>query len=349
MNMSRCVVVGTGDWARAHLSAWQECPCAEIVGICDPVNEDQAKALAKELDIPNASADLDSLITQTQPVLIDVPCNPHYRLEPVKIAAKHECVTLVNLEKPIALTPSDAYEIERIGKDRDLKITVNHQKRFLPAWRKAKKAIDTGKIGDVKFLRASCKGNILEQGTHLVDMVLHFMNYQPVSWVIGQVAELQGFDKPQASAPDAAVATIEFTNGNRAYLTFGSVGHDVIAETFKWYHFTCEVYGSNGEIQVSLNQNLRIRTYDDTLNVEEPSSWDDHYIEALAMHFRAAVNWAGDPNSGHPSSLNRAMMGFEVIMAIYESAYAHRQVNLPFRAEDNIIESLKEWKVGEKA
>src|SRR5690606_25156786 len=117
-------------------------------------------------------------------------------------------------------------EIMRLCEASNKLLTVNHQKKYLPAWKKAKEWVDSGTIGRVEQIQATCKGNLLEQGTHLLDLVLHFNNYNPVQWVMGQIDDLEGLDKA-ASAPDAAVARISFENGVRALVETGTIGRDV--------------------------------------------------------------------------------------------------------------------------
>ena len=341
MKKLRCVVVGTGEWGQTHIGAYEQCRNVELAGLCDPINAEQLAQVADRFGIAERSTDLAELIEKTHADMTDVACNPHYRLEPVRIAAGFDSVKLVNVEKPLALDPGDAYAIARICREAGKRLTVNHQKKFLPAWAKAREAIDSGHIGKMQFLRASCQGNILEQGTHLVDMLLCFNAYRPIRWVMGQVGELEGFDKEQASAPDAAVAVIAFDDDSRGYLTFGSVGHNVPEETFKWWHFVCEAYGDEGHVHVSLNKTLRIVRYGDGQITEQPADWEGNYIAAVAAHLDAAAAYAEDPSVGHPSDLEKSLASFDAVMAIYESARSHRRVDLPWRADDNLVEDVK--------
>lgn len=132
--------------------------------------------LQRNIGSPHYSTNLSQLLMQTKPDLLDIAGNPHFRLEAVREAVKHESIKLINIEKPLALLPEDVYEIEQLCARHHKLVTVNHQKKFLPALSKAKEAIQSGQIGEFEFIRATCQGNLLEQGTHLVDMVLHFTN-----------------------------------------------------------------------------------------------------------------------------------------------------------------------------
>ncbi|MGQ9632236.1 MAG: Gfo/Idh/MocA family protein [bacterium] len=335
----RAVLVGTGGWAEAHAAAYRDCSDVELVGICGHRNAERLNSLADKYGIPERSLSLRELLAKTEPDILDIACNPHFRLEGVR-AAILPCIKLINLEKPMALTPGEAYEIERLCLENDKLLVVNHQKKFLPAWRKAKDTIASGAIGEINFIHSSCQGNLLEQGTHLVDMTLFFNDYRPVSWVMGQIDELEGLDKEGASAPDAALAMVCFENGVRATMEFGSIGHGVPGETNKWHHFSVEVYGSRGHIKVALNKTLEVTTYADGKTAIEESSWDKHYIRAETEHLDAAARYARDPSVGHISDLPKSLASFQVIMGIYESGCGGGRVELPRHFDDSLMDRL---------
>jgi len=347
MTRLRAVLVGTGGWARTHEAAYRRCREVELVGICGHRNVDALRSLAQEHGVTETALELGELVARTQPDIVDVACNPHYRLEAVQ-AALLPCVRLINLEKPMALTPADAYEIERLCREHGKLLLVNHQKKFLPAWREAKEAIASGSIGDLLFLRATCQGNLLEQGTHLVDMVLHFAGYRPVAWVMGQIDDLEGLGKESASAPDAAAATLAFADGLRAYLTFGAAGHAVPGETNKWQHFAVEAYGTRGHVRVALNRGLEVTLYGQGTATSSERGWDLYHVQAEAEHLDAAARYARNPEIGHLSDLPRSLVSFQVIMAIQASACERGRISLPRRFDDRLMAQLEELRV-EKA
>ena len=342
MSKLRSVVVGTGGWAETHLKAYAGCTEIEPVGVCGHENVDRLRELSATCEDVEQSLDLGELLERVQPDVLDIACNPHFRLEGVQ-AAMAPCIKLLNVEKPLALMPEDAYEIERLCQENDKLLVVNHQCKFLPGFSRAREIIAGGVIGEIDFMRATCQGNLLEQGTHLIDMAMFFNGYCPVEWVMGQVDEMEGFDKQSGAAPDAAVATIVFENGVRATMAFGSVGHEIPGETgMKWYKFAVDVYGSQGHVKVNLSKTLEVTTYSDGKTLTEESSWDKHYIEALTAHLDAAARYARDPVEGHISDLAKSMASFQVTMAIYASASGDGRIALPQRFDDGLISRLRE-------
>ena len=342
MSKLRSVVVGTGGWAEAHLRAYAQCTEIEPVGIWGRCNTDRLDELTAKYDIPERSLVLGQLLDSTQPDIVDIACNPHFRLVPVQ-AAMQASVKLINCEKPLALAPSEAYEIERLCLEHGKPLTVNHQCKLLPGWLRAKDAIASGAIGDIAFMRATCQGNLLEQGTHLIDMVMHFNDYNPLSWVIGQVDALEGFDKEAAGAPDAAVATLGFDNGVRAEMAFGTLGYEIPEPSgSKWYKFAVEVYGTQGHVNVTLNHTVAVTTYADGKTVVEESSWDRSVTDALAAHLDSVARYARDASLGHISDLPKSMASFDAIMAIYASAAGGGIIELPQRFDDGLVARLQE-------
>ena len=340
MSKLRSLLVGTGGWAESHAKAYKICSGVELVGVCGHRNIERLNHLADSFAIPNRSTDLDDLIVETRPDILDVACNPKLRLDAVR-AALVPSIKLINLEKPLALSAGDAYEIERLCTEHDKLLTVNHQTMLLPAWKKARKSVADGRIGDLRLIRSSCQGNLLEQGTHLVDAAISFAGSGAVRWVMGQVDELEGFDKESAAAPDAGIAEVCFENGVHAFFDFGSVGESIPGSASKWYNFFTEIYGSEGHVRVTLNNTLETVIYDDGRAEVEESSWDSHHIRAQAEHLNAAARYVENPAEGHISDLQNSMESFNIIMAIYASALGEGRVTFPRRFPSDLVERLR--------
>ncbi len=337
----KVLLVGTGGWAEVHARAARLARNIELTAICGHRNQERLATLADEFRPTATGFDLAELLDRVQPDILDVACNPRYRVDPVRLAAECPSVKLVNLEKPLALTPGEAAEITRTCRENDLLLTVNHQKKFLPAWRKLKEMIAGGVLGSVSFMRATCRGNLLEQGTHVADMLLFYNDYTPVSWLMGQVADLEGLDKPQAAAPDASIAVLCFENGVRALFESGNAGRFLPGETNKWYQFAVQVYGDAGHAEVTLNKTLTRVDYRSGRTLREPSSWDDGCVEAQARHLDSLAEYVDDPDQGHISGLDRSLQSFEVIMGTYASSCYGGRIEFPRKFEDRLLDDLR--------
>ena len=340
LKMYKAVLVGTGGWAAAHAEAYLICENIQLAGICGHSNMDRLKEMAHRYDIPDYSLDLRSLLLATQPDILDVSANPHFRLQAVQEAVRHESIKLINLEKPMALMPEDAYEIAELCKRYNKLLTINHQKKFLPAWQKAYSLIASGALGELRHIRATCRGNVLEQGTHLLDMALHFNQYEPIEWVMGQIGALDGLDKEGASAPDEAAAVLHARNGVRIYMECGAVGRTISAKDNKWLQFSLEAYGTEGHLNIGLNQTLAFTRYADGSTHVEESSWDLHYRDAQARHLRSLADYIQNPAAGHISDLERSLSSFEIVMAIYASGVQSGRIALPRKFSNQLMEEM---------
>ena len=339
MTKTKTLLVGTGFWAEQHLKAYQLCKKTIVSGIVGHSNKKRLEELATNYNISSFFFDTKEAIRKLEPDIVDIATSPVYRLEGVK-AAVNSSVKLVNMEKPMALFPSEAKNIEKICLKNNLLLTVNHQKKFNKPWAEAAKIIKKGTLGRILFFRATCRGNMLEQGTHLVDMLLFFNNYTPIKWVMAQTADFDGFKKPKTPAPDSVSALIQFDNETPAYLTIGNIGWPIDKETNKWFHMAVEAYGSKGHLRISLNQTMELNIYGKKTLVTS-SKWDDTYLQGLADHFDAASAYAMNPEKKHISCLKNSIMSFEAIMAMYKSSALGDRIMLPTELDDLIIDIIK--------
>ena len=336
----RALLIGTGYWAERHIMAYGLCREVELAGLVGHSDEARLLALTAQYGIPRGFMSAEEAIAAVKPELVDIAGSPQYRLEGVR-ACVGKGVRLVNLEKPMALTPGEAYAIEKVCRENGLLLTVNHQKKFNAPWAKAQRLIRDGAIGRTRFFRATCKGNILEQGTHLVDMLLFFHNYAPIEWLMAQVADLEGFGKPKTPAPDSAAVEIAFADGVRGYLDIGNNGWEIPGETEKWFKMAVEAYGDRGHLSVQLNQQLTVTPYADSRTTVEPSRWDDTFLQGLADHLDAAARYSRDPKVGHVSDLDRSMMSFQAVMGICASAAGAGKIGFPCRFEEDPMAALQ--------
>ncbi|NBD23026.1 Gfo/Idh/MocA family protein [Paenibacillus glycinis] len=336
----KVVLVGTKGWADAHAKAYQASDGMELVGICGHSNTERLKALADRYAIAARSLDLAALLQETTPDIVDIVSSADARLELIKAAARFPSVKLINIEKPLALTPSEAYEIEELCNANGKLALVNHQHKYLPAWRKAQQLLRAGAIGEIEFIRASTKVNIMEQGSHLIDMVMYFNDFSPVRWVMGQAGPYEGKDSSSIVAPDEAMASILFSNGVRAIVECGAFARSLQGETNPFYHIGVDLYGSEGHLKIALNQTLEVRNYITGEHTIEKSSWDDHHLDALIDYIDSIPEYMANPQAGHICDLAHAMLSYQVIMAIYHTAEYGGKVELPHRFEDRIIEQF---------
>ncbi len=119
-------------------------------------------------------------------VVVAVPDDFHYRI--LKDIFRFP-IKLTSVEKPITKSISEAEEILKIYKNKDIGISVNYTRRFVPEFEKIKKEIREGAYGAYLTGTGYYGKGIMHNGSHLIDLLRFF---------IGEIKEI----KPISSLAD---------------------------------------------------------------------------------------------------------------------------------------------------
>lgn len=162
----------------------------------------------------------------------------------------------VLVEKPVARNSKELSKVLKVAKDKNVKIKVGYNHRFHPAIMKAKKIIDDGQIGSLMFIRGryghggrknyqkewrafkdtAGGGELLDQGSHLIDLSRFFMGNFPS--VIGY-AETFFWDM---EVEDNCFALLKTSKGQIASLH---------ASWTQWKNmFSFEIFGKIGQLNI---------------------------------------------------------------------------------------------------
>jgi predicted dehydrogenase len=223
-------IVGLG-WAASafHLPALKTVPGAEVVGGCDPSDEQRA-AFAKATGLPTY-ATLDELLERGQldAVVIATPPSSHRDLciSALKGGAHVIC------EKPFVETVAQADEVIAAATAAGRQVAINHQyrdKRIFHAVRRRIGAPDVGELAfcqivqlmdltpweePVAWRRAMPNRTLFEGGVHLVDLMLMMFGEQPTAVYARHSSGLD--EERQADA--IHLVMLEFSRGRLAQIT----------------------------------------------------------------------------------------------------------------------------------
>lgn len=224
----RVGVVGCGNIAKAHAAAYASLPEADFVACCD-ANEERARALAVTHGVPAVYADAREMLQSGRIDAVSV-CTPHpAHLEVVLAAAEAGVHVLV--EKPIATNLADADAMVEAAARAGITFGGVFQRRFWPAARRLRRAVDDGKLGRLTlaecqvriartreyFARDAWRGTwategggaLMNQAIHAIDLMQWYMG--PVAEIFGRYATLRHGD--YIDVEDTVVATVVFANG----------------------------------------------------------------------------------------------------------------------------------------
>jgi predicted dehydrogenase len=222
-------------------------------------------------------------------------------------------------------------------------LIVNHQRRTLPAMVRMREMITEGAVGEVQVLRGTCQGDLLTDGTHLVDSLLHLAGDAEVEWVFGAVyrdppppgEERSGGFKAAGGyryghpVETGAMGIWQFVDGPRAEVFTG--GLHLPGRQYNDY----EVLGSRGRLWRSGDRDHPGVFFQAAGSGEwQPIAGEFGRSESvIADNYDrlAAILRAG--GGDHALSVDRALRGFEVLTGIFESARLRRKIALPVEQE----------------
>ncbi len=152
MDRKRLLVVGAGAMGSMYsqLVAAGRVPEAELAGIVD-IDGARALELASAVGCP-AFGDIEAAVRQTRPEAAYVATPDHLHRQPVEALAAAGVAVLV--EKPLATSVEDARAMVEAVERAGVYAEVNYALRWHPAFQEARRAIESGEIGEVRTISA---------------------------------------------------------------------------------------------------------------------------------------------------------------------------------------------------
>ncbi len=164
MKIYKTAVIGTGFVGVAHIEALRRLGNVKIIAICDTFGIEEK---AKKLFVKKAYTDYKKMIDELDLDFVHI-CTPNYTHYPIaKYALEHD-INVV-LEKPLTLNISEALNLTKLAKSRNLINAVNYHNRMYPAPSFSKRFIESNKIGNI----------FLVNGVYIQDWLLYDTDY---SW-----------------------------------------------------------------------------------------------------------------------------------------------------------------------
>jgi predicted dehydrogenase len=333
----RAVLVGCGPRGEGHANAYALADDVELVGCCD-LDAERAADLARRFDIPTFSDNLDEMLETCRPDLVDV-CTPASARLPVVKAAVAANPSALLVEKPLAWLPEEAREVAAVAESAGARLFVNHQLRYLPPVLELAELIAGGAIGEVRTIRATTQWSLLEQGTHLFDLV---------SFLLGDrvefrrvVAQAVGWEPSNAlpSAPHYTQGVVLADGDRRVYFECGPQAPTWPGRDQPWHQAGIELTGTYGHAVWSLNRGWTCVAGDQRW--ENLYLHDDHddLTEARMLDDIVQATRAG---KAHQADVAVALRSFDVVMAAERSALHRQWVDLPARCADADVKELRE-------
>lgn len=250
----RVGLVGCGAISTQHLEAIAASDGLELRGVVS-ASADRARSVGERWGVP-WSIRLDELLGRADVDAVSI-CTPS-GLHPGQALAALRSGRHVVVEKPIALSVADADAVVREGRARGLAVATISQRRFEPAIRALRSAVEAGALGRISLViaeglyhrpqsyydSAAWRGTTDLDGGVLMNQAIHMVDL--VRWIGGPVASVTGHVATlghRMEAEDTASVSLRFRSG--------ALG-EIVATTCASPEFPTElrVYGDRGHVRI---------------------------------------------------------------------------------------------------
>jgi len=260
-------VVGCGFFAQNHLNAWRDLASegVELIAVCD-IDAEKAKAAAKNFNVPRWYTDLDELLKNERPGLIDIVTRVEtHRAQVLKTVAKG-IPTVV--QKPFGFNLGDCRAMTLAAKKAGVFLAVHENFRFQAPLRRITELLRQGVIGTPSWGRVSFRTDydiykgqpyllnetrfvINDLGVHVCDLARAYLG--EVEHVLCETQRRN----PKAKGEDTATMMMKHVNGavSMVECTYGA--HrlpDIFPQTL------IELEGPKGAIILYKNFDIEIMT-----------------------------------------------------------------------------------------
>ena len=310
----RAGIIGCGSISAAHARGYQGLDNVEIVAIADPVRE-ALDLFGKQFGIQKHYLDARQMLDEEDLDIVSIG-TWHKLHAPMTIAACARRPKAILCEKPMGTNLGECDEMIIAARRNEVKLAIAHQRRFNPAWNRARELILEGAIGEPRQVTARGGQGLLNDCSHLLDMMRYVMGDPDAEWVLGNVERKTERYERDIRIEDRSGGIIQFSNG-----AIGQLLQELGGPNYQGGIF----YGTDGIIELD-EQKVRL------LN-NRSAEWEEHPGEGEDPHIaqaRELVAWV-EGEVEHRGEAQNGRAAIEIIMAIYESARLHEAVNLPVR------------------
>lgn len=241
--MLRVCVIGTGSISAMHLQSYAKNPNVILYGVYD-YSQERAEEVAKNYGIKRVYSSLKEVYDDPNVDAVSI-CTWNNTHAEISIGAlkggKH-----VLVEKPLSMNVEEALKVEKVVKETNKIFQVGFVRRFATNTKVLKNFIDSGKLGEIYYAKASCLrrignpggwfadkersggGPLIDLGVHIIDICWYLMGRPKVKSISGHTYQMLGnrgnikdlsfykaadYDKEKNTVEDMANALITFENG----------------------------------------------------------------------------------------------------------------------------------------
>lgn len=256
--MIKFAVVGVGHIGKRHVEMIRRNKDSELVAVCDVLPKEELGL--DDVAVPCYQS-IDDLLAANLDIDVVCICTPnsfHAEYAQKVLGAKKHVV----LEKPIALTKSDAEKIVFKSLEMSRHVFCVMQNRYSPPSVWLKEIVSDRVLGDIYMVKLDCywnrdqryykkrnwHGDARLDGGTLFTQFSHFIDI--MYWLFGDITNIKGnfadFNHQDLTDfEDSGVVTFDFVNGGMGCLNYSTSVWDKNLES------SLTIIGSNGTVKVS--------------------------------------------------------------------------------------------------
>jgi UDP-N-acetylglucosamine 3-dehydrogenase len=321
--MLKVAIIGSGTMGRIHSQAYLNILEAEVVAVCDRI-EEKGKNISS-LSNANYYKDFDEMIEREDIDIVDI-CLPTYLHKEYALKAIHHGKH-VFCEKPIALNVKDAEEIVRAAKEKGVKFSVGHVVRFFSSYKSAVNMINEGKIGIPKLIRTTRTGsypswswndwysNYELSGGPIIDLIIHDFDW--IRYNFGEIKRVYAKSLGnKVYHKDHCLVTLRLENGAIAHVE-GSWAYP----DGSMFGSSFEIIGTKGQVEFDSRESSPIKKHiakEQGVNVSLESPlypWDEPYTMEIQSFIDSIIN-----NTEPEVTGEEAIKSLKVSLAAVESS-----------------------------
>ena len=341
-------LIGCGRIATNHIKAVLNNKL-ELVAVCDVLPEKMEALLAKH-GLENDEAilrytDYKQMVEEHPEIqLISIATESGLHAEIALYCIDHH-INLI-IEKPMAMSMTDAEEIIRRAEAQHVKVSACHQNRFNIAVQKLRKAVESGRFGKLShgsihvrwnrnkdyYTQAPWRGTWAQDGGALMNQCIHGIDL--LRWMMGsEVVSVYGQTRRQLhnylEAEDLGMAVVTFKNGAVATIEGTTNVYPQNLEE------TLYVFGEFGTVKLGGKSTNNIDVWDfadetdadkENKGLEEAAS--NVYGNGHTSLFADVVDAIEQDRQPYVDA-RAGRDALEMVLAIYKSAAEGKAVNLP--------------------
>jgi predicted dehydrogenase len=299
----------------------------KIVTAAD-IDKKKLQDFSNKWNVKNVYTDYKEMLKKENIDILSVCTNTSSHSEIVIYAAERG-INCIFCEKPIASTLKEAEDMIKICKKNNVKLLINHTRRWDSNYQKINELLNSGLIGDVKSIIGYCPLGLLNNGTHLFDILRYF---------IGDVYSVFG-----------KIIDTEIDPGGYGILIFKNKAYSFVDSTTKdFLIFEIDLHGSKGRIRISDNGRKSelwvARDSKNYTNIKEliPEKFPNSSNKRNSMIFAVEHLIGCIENDVNPICNGEdGKAALEIALAFHESNKKNIEVKLPLKNKKLSVKTSK--------